>query len=234
MHALALTVSVRHDWLDYLAAFGGFVGGITALIALFLAWQSKGAADRSAKAAEATQRLADEQVAIMRREAAATQAERSLRAAPEIQLSARAMLTSPNEPPDWIILTVGLSNANGTRPVDRLTVNLLVPEVIAIEPSDEDGVPRLGAGGVMKSPDHQLGGHRGAVYWYEKDIGPIGRREHVVRFVRLTRPRPGSYEIQAELMNDDLPDGHSFHAWTLEVPTSGDRVELRPIPTMRH
>ena len=70
-------VIVQHDFLDYAAAIGGILGGVAALIALGFAWLSKRDAGRSATAAQRTKELADEQVTIMRGEAAAALAERA-------------------------------------------------------------------------------------------------------------------------------------------------------------
>jgi hypothetical protein len=227
VQALHVTVASHHDLVDYLAAIGGLVGGIAALAALVFAGLSKRDAARSANAAEATQELADEQVAIMRREAAAAEAERSRRAAPEIHLGARPTGTSADAPPRLIYLTVGFSNENGTRSVERLTVNLRVPDLMSL--SSVDGEQGIGPVEITKYPSVELGEHCGALVW-SPTIGPIDRHVHLVKELKLGSPPAGTHRIEAELVHPDLPGGQSVHAWTLKVPAHGDRVELEPIP----
>lgn len=161
----------------------------------------------------------------MRREAAAAEAERERRAAPEIELSANAIWTSVNEPPGRIVLEVGLSNEHGTRPVDRLTVSLFMPDFLDPGPCGNRAGDGPGTGGIRNEPNAEIGNHRGARVWFDT-IGPIDPHVHLERFVVLARPRPGMHRIEAKLVHRDLAAGMSSHAWTLKVPQSGSEVEL--------
>lgn len=229
MNSIAIVVNVQHDWLDYLAAYSGAVGGAAAVVALILAGLSKREAARSADAAEATKRLADEQVEIMRKESAAAKSERDRRAAPEIRLGAHAPGARDNEAPAIVILTVGFSNDNGTRAVDRLTVNLSVPSVMQLRTAaDRYGNPG-GNGNIADAPSEVLGDHVGALYWNEV-LGPIDQHVNVVRYLSLGSPPVRTHRIEAEIVNRDLPGGRSSHAWDMSIPSSGDRVELVPVP----
>jgi hypothetical protein len=230
MQALHITVSNHHDWLDYFAAIGGIVGAFAAVVALIFAGLSKQDAARSADAAEATRKLADEEVGIMRTEADAAEHERGRRASPEIQISARGFKLPRDGPPLTIILTLGFSNENGTRPVERVTVNLRVPNTMTLrECKDEYGNIET-SDNVRPLSDLVVGDHRGAFVWHPT-IGPIDRGVYIVRYLKLDGPRAGTHRIEAELVHRDLPGGRSLHAWTLVVPEAGDGIDLEPSPS---
>ena len=219
MPSVIQTVDVHHDLLDYLAALGGAVGGAAAVIALALAVMAKKDAKRSAGAAEATQRLADQQVAIMRQEAAAAQAERERRAAPTIHLGVG------NRWPRLIVLTVGFSNEQGTRAIDRLPVNLQVPDSIDLYTcADLYGNDRE-RDYISHYPSVRLGDHVGANVWAPV-IGPIEPLESAVRYLTLLDTPPGVHRIEAIMVHRDLPSGRSKSAWNLTVPEGGAGVEL--------
>lgn len=230
MLAAIQTVNVHHDALDYLAALGGLVGGIAAVVALIVAIRSKKDAARSAAAAEAAQALANEHLKIARHEAEAAETERKRRAAPEIQVTAKAVGMSDDAPPMRVVLSVAFSNDNGTRAVERLGVNVLVPDSMELIAADDEDGNGVGSGRILHSPGHHLGTHHGAVYWADMTLGPINVGDYLIRYLTLRRVVPGAHEVWAELSNEDLPGGHSKHAWRLQIPPSGDRLEIQPLP----
>jgi hypothetical protein len=223
-----VVVTTHHDFLDYLAAYSGAVGGAAAVVALIFAGLSKRDAARSAEAAKATQELADEQVRIMRDEAAAAKAERDRRGAPEIYLGAEAFEFTDDSPPRFVVLTAGFSNDNGTRAIDRLVVNLRAPAVLELRACSDRWGNGSGNGQIHDLPSVVLGDKPGALFWTDA-FGPIARFVHEVRFLKIGAPRPGSYRIEAELVNEDLPGGHSQHVWQLDIPDRGGWVALEPI-----
>jgi hypothetical protein len=222
MHPIPVTV--HHDLLDYVAVIGGAVGGVAALIALWLAWLSKKGAERSAVAAEQTKALADEQVAIMRREAGAALEERSRRAAPTIEIGASPIAGSG--PAQLVILTVGFGNDAGTRAVERLAVNVRVPDSIQLRTCKDQFGNGAGGDGISLMESVQLGEHMGALVW-QANVGPIERLAHPYQYLALGLPPSGEHRIEATIIHPDLPGGAYSAAWILKVPANaGEELEL--------
>jgi hypothetical protein len=206
-------VIIHHDTLDYASVFAGVAGGLAAIVALIFALLSKRDAQRSADAAEAA-------LAIMRREA-------QRRANPDVQLSVHALGTSPEHPPGLVVLTLGFSNDGGTRAAERLTVNFLVAERLTLMPCDDEYGNGSGHGKIMLSPNEQLGDVVGVKFW-ANDVGPIDPNVHRPAYLRIGGPPPGEHRLRAKLTHEDLPDGHREHEWVLQIPETGQAIELLP------
>jgi hypothetical protein len=112
----------ERDWLDYAQAIGGIVGALAALVALWLAQPSAADAKSSAISAQRTAVAA---------EAAFESAEAERLRAPRLTvLELSASLPAEPDPLDWIV-SLTIENS-GTKPAERLTVNVLVPPRVRI------------------------------------------------------------------------------------------------------
>lgn len=209
----AIEVAVRHDWLDYVGALGGFAGGIAGLVALIFAGLSKRDAERSATAAE-------QALALMREEAKVAEAEREKRADPVAQLSALAFVNSKDEL-GYVVLNIRISN-EGTRAAERLMLSVVVADPLSIAPCDE-----VGAKTALTSSE-RLGTIPGKQYW-AKRIDSLDL--HIPRggFLRLQSPAPGSHRITVRLSHEDIPTGQRARQWDLEVPDKGGALKLEEV-----
>ena len=69
-----------------------------------------------------------------------------------------------------------------------------------------------------------------AVKW-AIEVGPIGPPERAVRFVKLSRLVAGIHRVEVSLINEDLPDGRRFYVWSIQIPETGDQIELQLVET---
>jgi hypothetical protein len=126
-----------HDWLDYMAAFGGLVGGVAAVVALVLAFLSMKDARRSADAAEASAKESGASLRILQAEHEAAEAERAKR--PDVGGTLNWDPIFEYEGTNDVLLYVGMHNERGTRDADRVLLNLLVPAEVGLVRTDKDG-----------------------------------------------------------------------------------------------
>jgi hypothetical protein len=230
----ATSVEVVHDWVDYAAAAGGLAGVVgagAAIVALVFASRSADdairsaeAAVRSANASEKSLELADASLAILRREAEEAQKLRELRANLDVDLHVRAMGTSSDGPPGYIVLNLGITNKDGTRLADDVHVNLFVPLSFDIRSCTGDGVGVSDKGGVVEAA------HAPELYsdfniWTDK-IDSVTVNVTILRYIRVDRPPPGRSLITARLFHGDLPGGQSNREWWIDVPAKGEVVAV--------
>jgi hypothetical protein len=118
-------------------------------------------------------------------------------------LGAHAPSHRNDAPPPLVVLTVGFSNDNSTRPVDRLTVNLRVPSRMQLYSHRDSSLSGGGPGDIADAPSAVIGGDTGVIHWNEV-LGPIDQHVNVVRYLTLGSPPAGIHRIEAELVNGDL------------------------------
>jgi len=202
-------VSANYDVLDYVAAVGGLVGGLAALVALWLARLSKGVAEQSATDAKRSADAAAEQLQLMRDEL-------NRKAAPVIDLR----LTSEKENPTGrdLVLEVLVGN-EGNRQADLVPTVVTIPESVKVTVViDEQGTA------VDETATNALKRHRHpalglSIYW-NADVGPISRGTAQGRYLGLIAPM-GEYMILGQVSHDDLDTGPRIGEWRLTVDANG-------------
>jgi hypothetical protein len=218
-------LGAHHDGLDYLAALGGILGALAAIVALIVAVRSAKAASRSATASEKSLEVADESLGIMRQEAQAAREERERHADVDFDLNVRVFETSADSPPGYVMLDVGVSN-DGTRAADSVLCNFYIPKQLSVRSSGPDG---SGSGtGRLVSADQTFGKHKGDGFWADQ-YGPIGVGTITVRHLRLDRPPPGTYRLEASLYHDHLTNNERDRAWLIVIPADGGNVTLETV-----
>jgi hypothetical protein len=222
----ASQVEVVHDWVDYLAAAGGFVGAGAAITALVFAKRSAGDATRSATAAEQSAKAAGESLAFQRQDAEEARRQRELRADPDVELSARAMDASSERPPGRVILDLAITNEDGTRPAKRLLCNVFVEESLAINPCDGDGID--GDKGRIITSSQTLGRYSDTRVWVDR-IDRVERNITTLRHLRVDEPASGTYWILARLFHEDLQEGSREREWELFVPPLGEELTVKAV-----
>lgn len=222
----AISVEVAHDWVDYLAAAGGLAGVVgagAAIVALVFAKQSAADARGSAAAAR-------ESLCIMRREAQVAKEERERLADVDITVEARARETSDSGPTRCVILDLSIAN-NGTRVADVFVCNFTVPDTLLVRIAYSDGrdapADREPEYGRMVGASESGGLYSDCSIWLFKR-GPIMTKGVIVRSLRIDRPAPGAYELEALIQQQDLPENHRYRYWTLTVPEAGEGVAVTP------
>ena len=216
-------------WTDYLGAVAGLLGAVLAGVALTMtrasaadAKASRVSAEQSAIAAQRSAAAAEAELTLFREEVEHAREDRARRAAFEICLTARGSLTSQGAPPMIIAIDFGIKNT-GSRPAQRVAVNVVVPCELALK------APRGKAlGRIATTESHDVGrGPEPCVYW-SAELGPLDREvSHVIACAKIERPRIGTYPIYVELMNDDLPGHARAELWEIVVPPFGEEVPIR-------
>jgi len=243
----AISVEVAHDWVDYLAAAGGLAGVVgagAAIVALVFAKGSAADARDSAAAARESldimrQSAADardsaaaarESLDIMRQEAQVAKEERERLADVDITVEARARETSDSGPPRCVILDLSIAN-NGTRVADVFVCNFTVPDALLVRIAYSDGRDAP----ADKEPEYgrMVGASESGDLYSDCNIwlfkrGPIMIKGVIVRSLRIDRPPPGAYELEALIQQQDLPESYRNRYWTLTVPETGEGVTVTP------
>ena len=122
------------------------------------------------------------------------------------------------------MLTAALSN-RGDRTADRVTFNLVVPDVLPIERcKDEFGLEAL-PGGVIRQPGVRLGEYGSSMFWGGQ-VGPLDPPP-TVRLERFRIPaRAGDYVIQTSLDHEHLPGGEARTDWRLHIAPNVNSVAV--------
>ncbi len=212
----ATSVKVVHDWVDYAAAAGGLAGAVgagAAVVALLLAKSSADAAKKT--------------LTIMQAEAQAAKDERERRANPQLELKVRSVGTSNSGPPTTVLLDFGFFN-QGSRATVDLACNVLIPEPLIVVSCDSRGLD-ANVGRVYSAAE-TMGRFEGVSVWVY-DVHPslpetgITRQRHL----RLERPQPGTYALEAWLVERDIPGGRRYLTWRLNVPATGGEADVHPV-----
>jgi hypothetical protein len=223
-------VTVHHQALDYIGVFGGLVGGLAAIVALWFAVLSKrdakrsaDAAERSTKASERSADAAEAALVISREEAEVIRAERERQADLRIDMEARAIGTAPEWPPAVVMLTLKVENT-GTRDAERVIAKVAVPDTLQME-AVEDHEGNITTPGQVHWEDARLGGHRGVCFW--SDLVLLTQGGAIGQHLRIEKPPAGIYRVSAGLSSGDLPAGHLWRFWQLQVGIGDDSIALR-------
>jgi hypothetical protein len=233
-------VTLHRDLLDNAAAWGGIVGGLAALGALFLAWLSKkgadrsadeaqrsaDAAERSAKAAEDVRELTREQVRLTREQADLAAYERSRRADLRVDLQGKPVGNNYGKA-NVVILAAKLWN-DGSRSADEVRVGVAVPQSVNLRRSvGPDGGGYLDGEQVVKSEALESRGHVCGGYRWAGDVGPLkatGVPEE--RYFEVGPAPMEAIDVEISMAHDDVALGEIRRAWRVQaISLSEVRVE---------
>ena len=203
-----------HDWVDYAAAVGGTLGALAAIVALVLTVRSAKDANRSADAAERTARHAEDELTLLREEAAAAKEQRAHRPRVTATITPEANPREAGAAPALIRLRLELRNT-GELTAERLSVWLFVGSEVSLDEATSLSGDRL--------RDLDLGLGEDVHYWSEH-LGPMDPHVSHYRTVQVSPPEPGDHRFVLSLRYA----GYRIdEAWVLTVPAAGEDVTVQ-------
>ena len=221
------------NWLDYVAAFGGVVGGIAAVVALIVALRSAkdaersavaaertvNAAERSAELSEAAAKHAKEELEIQTAAWEAEQAERSKH--PEFEVGhpvSYPLSTDPTKGPLQVVVEFGFKNVR-TKPAAQVLVKFSARATCTLTDvvTGTGTVPSRSRSQRLGSRDEAGVDQKWRYFSLHQDAA---MNISYLWDVRLSGGTPGSYPIRCKIVHAEAPGGGGIRDATVDLGTA--------------